>query len=95
MLRLNSDEPEPIINYASVRKVSETEFVLEHKQDAALNIQIILTVHGDGENEFEWVGMHPTMADDDRAIDSFTKKFQRNNPDVFLRCLLQRTVYQV
>ena len=35
---------EPLINYAGVRKLSDSEFVLEHKNDSAKNIPIQINV---------------------------------------------------
>ena len=49
------DGSEPMFNYGGVRKVSDTQFVFEHKTDAEKNIRVELRI-ADG-NNFEWIGL--------------------------------------
>ena len=47
---------EPLVNYSGVRKLSDYEFVIEHKTDELKNISIRFNISEGGEL-FEWVGL--------------------------------------
>lgn len=93
--RRSTDTAEPIINFYNVAKLSETEFNLLHKEDTEKNIRMVLRVTGSDPEDFVWDGLHPDFVCDTEGMNQFSKAFQRSNPDVFLRCLLNRCLSHI
>lgn len=77
---------EPLTNYSGVYKVSDREFLLEHKTDPERNIPVVINVLEGGES-FEWIGLPRSMEID---LNRFERNFQRNYPDVCLRTVLMQ-----